>query len=250
MPVAWSTWKCLPNFSNSRQKEPSPWIFIRDALHKRRSKQIRIEEWRRMSRSNVCTYFSFPFGVSPPSHTTQLHSFLCAHQYDIKIITRSLTPASDSTTLIFMFVPCIFRLGTRKIFAHSHNCKKRAKSIFRLTIPTQIRLMMYFSHHFRTQTRRSVELWRERASACNRGGSHHASEWCLQLTSAHRRQRLNMKCIVIVASPKAPQRHTSIDSLVVYIVSLLSARVFESLFYVAGLSTFVLQRESLAPLRC
>lgn len=91
---------------------------------------------------------------------------------------------------------------------------------------------MYFSHHFRTQAKRSGELWRERASACNRGGfgSHHAFEWCLQLTSTHRRQRLNMKCIVIVASPKAPLRHTSTDWLVVYIVSLLSARVFESLF--------------------
>jgi hypothetical protein len=72
---------------------------------------------------------------------------------DIKIITLALTPlCRDSTTLCLLHaVSYIFLHTIQKIFAHSHNCKKRAKKVFFcLTIHSHIQKA--FSHHFPTHS--------------------------------------------------------------------------------------------------
>lgn len=111
---------------------------------------------------NLCeVFFSISFWLHRLTPPRTRRSF---YRCDIKIITRSaLTPPShDSTTLIFMFAPCISCVGRSEIFAHSHSCKKRAKSVFVWLHNHTVEVGDVVSHHFPIQSSLGGKL-----SACN-----------------------------------------------------------------------------------
>lgn len=145
----------------------------------------------RIYRKSMYVYFSFPsvhrrrrriFISTLISHQPTVPPDClcsCPHRYDIKIITLALTPTlSDSTTLIFMFVPCISSNVSQKCIQKSirafSQMQKRAKSVSRLTINTNTPWVddvfrIIFAHN--CSSIRALP----RASACNRRfwGVHH-----------------------------------------------------------------------------
>lgn len=183
----------------------------------------------RIYRKSMNVYFSFPsvhrrrrrriFISTLISHQPTVPPDClcsCPHRYDIKIITLALTPTvSDSTTLIFMFVPCISSNVSQKCIQKSirafSQMQKRAKSVSRLTTPTQLGLMMYFASFSHT-TAVSFELCHElrHVTAAFGGFTILRALSSGVYNTQRRRRRLNTKCIVIVASPE--ERHTLTDS--------------------------------------